>query len=122
MENCGGARVDWKAETSVTGLSGCDAVFPAETSWMSSVAAQRCGCAHCEVVAARQQSWLQQLVARIEICSDPSGVEPWHWWAAFRTQQACGETAVTASASGANVPTSANNSRNLAVKRCMISG
>jgi hypothetical protein len=35
-------------------------------------------------------------------------------------QQACGDAAVDANASGTNVPASANNSRNLAVKRCML--
>jgi len=45
--------------------------------------------------------------------------EPWHWWGALRRQQAWAGGVVTAIASGTNVPTIANNSRNLAVRRCM---
>jgi hypothetical protein len=54
---------------------------------------------------------------------DSSGFESadsWHWCAALRRQQACGGAAMACSATGRNVPAQANNSRSLAVSRCML--
>jgi len=77
-----------------------------------------CGNAHCEVVMARAPSCGQQLVSRNSRWPD-SAAAAWHW-CVFRRQQACGGVAVEASAIGAIVPTSANNSRNLAVECCTV--
>jgi len=116
-EACGGARVDWDAKRSVAGVLAGDSAMRRATKCAPADPNDVCGCAHWEVVTARQQSWLQQAVLRTERWS---ASEPWHWWGALRRQQAWGGAAVAANASGTKVPASANNSRNLAVQRCMV--
>ncbi|MGA7770140.1 MAG: hypothetical protein WCA27_28405 [Candidatus Sulfotelmatobacter sp.] len=116
MEKCGGARVDCDAKDSVAGVLTCDSTMQASIFREKIDSSDGCGCADWDVLTARQQSWLQHPLLRIARWSRS---EPWHWCAALRIQQACGGVEVAASASGTKVPTNANNSRNLAVSRCM---
>jgi hypothetical protein len=120
METWGGARVDCDAKTTEAGLRTCDPATSGSTLLATIAVGDGCGCADWRVVTARQQSWLQQPGLPTVRRSDSELAEPWHWWAALRTQQACEGVAVTASASGTKVPTSANNNKNLAVRRCMF--
>jgi hypothetical protein len=66
METCGGARVDWVAKRSLTGVAGRDSL--AWTSMLGTRAdfSDGCGCADCDVLTARQQSWPQQPVVPTE--------------------------------------------------------
>jgi len=111
--------VDCEADSSADGALRCDSAMRASTFWAENAVVPGSGCAHCDVVKARQQSWLQHLVARIAGCVDSATAESWQR-CAMRMQQAWGGAAVAASASGTNTPTSANNRRNLAVRRCMF--
>jgi hypothetical protein len=118
METCGGALVDCDEERSVGRMFTGNSTTRASIFWEMKGDSELCGFADRDVVTARQQSWLQQPVVRIarSLTSEP---EPWHWWGALRIQQAWEGVAAAASASGTKVPTIANNSRNLAVRRCM---
>jgi hypothetical protein len=122
LETRGGARVDWDAGRFAVGATERDAGTRAATFRAKTPEVWGCGCADREVVTVRQQSCSQQFVARRESCSDSVSLALWQWCAAVRRQQACPGAAAAASASGTKVPASPNNSRSLAVRRCIVSG
>lgn len=66
METCGGARVDWVANSSLTGVAGRDSLARRSMVGTKADFNDGCGCADCDVLTARQQSWLQQPVVRTE--------------------------------------------------------
>jgi hypothetical protein len=117
----GGARVECVAETLVSGGSAGDSGAAFSIVCAKAAAAGDCGLAHCGVVTARQQSWLQQPVVRAAIWVDSVAPESWQR-CALRIQQAWSCGAVAASATGTKFPASANNRSSLAIRRCMLSG
>src|SRR6202034_1888234 len=119
METCGGARGDCDARRSAAEASAWNSRIRALRCRVNTDANIGCGCAESDVLTARQPSCLQQDVSRTARWS-VAAKEPWHWWAAWRIQQACGGAAAAASPSGTKAPTMANNSKNLAVRRCML--
>jgi hypothetical protein len=109
IENCGGARLDWK-------LTGRFEIAAVKISLLRGTANNRYSrqagltWAHCETVIARQQSWLQQL----------AGALSWDSWVVcasngFRMQQACGAGVVIAKATGVKTLTSNRIKSSLAV-------
>lgn len=117
---CGGAREDGDAEKCAGGLLACGSARLPEAFSRKTAAERGCGLAHCDVVSAREQLRLQQQALRTVTPFDSAREEPWHW-CVLRMQQACAGAGVAATASGRKFPASVNNSRNLAVKRCMVS-
>src|ERR1700730_16474793 len=115
---CGGALVNCEEKRSVGRVFTGNSTTRASIFWETNGDSELCGITDRDAVTARQQSWLQQPVLRMERWS-ASEADPWHWWAALRKQQACTCGAATAIASGTKVPTIANKSRNLAVRRCI---
>ena len=63
METCGGARVDREENSFVMGESVRDSAKLASIICAVNDVAEGCACAHCDVVTARPQSWLQQPVS-----------------------------------------------------------
>ena len=116
----GGARLDGEVEKCADGAPWRDSATLPSILCANTVELQGCGVAHCDVVAARQQSWLQQPVLWTAERFDSAAARRWHW-CVLRMQQACAGAVVAASASGTRFPTSATSSRNLAVRRCMLS-
>lgn len=109
--------MDWESKSSAAGAWTRDLTRRDFTDSKEVDASDSRGYADWVVVTAWLKPWLQQLLLRM---ARSSGSEPWHWWADFLRQQACGGVAVTASDSGASVPTSANKSKSLAVRRSMF--
>ncbi|MGC1451778.1 MAG: hypothetical protein WA830_17245 [Candidatus Sulfotelmatobacter sp.] len=60
----------------MAGVSACDSMMRAATLLAQADASDGWGCADCEVVTARQQSWLQQPVLRMVVWSDSVVAEP----------------------------------------------
>ena len=68
------------------GVLGCDSATRASALWANAAVTPGCGFAHRDVVTARQQSWLQQLVlwkaswseAAADVAIDVAIEEPWH--------------------------------------------
>ena len=66
MEICGGARVDCEEKSFVAGESARDSARLVSTFCWNGAVTGGCVFAHCGVVTARQPSWWQQLVSRME--------------------------------------------------------
>src|SRR5271167_1241155 len=92
-QQAGGARVDGDGESLTAGVSGCNSATCASTFCAKIAVVRGWGCAHCAVVRARQQSWLQHPRARTEGCEESTNAESWQW-CAMRRQQARGGAAV----------------------------
>ena len=56
METCGGARVEWEAENVVMKIVGCVSIACVSIQLAAISVFAGNGCAHCEIVTARQQS------------------------------------------------------------------
>jgi hypothetical protein len=121
MKRRGGPRVDRAERMAEAGAFRCRSPSRIEMGRETTDAEAGCACAQRAVVTAPEQLWLQQLVSRT-VGSSLVPLESVQWCAPVRRQHACIGADVASSAIGRKVPTSANNSRNLAVRRCMRSG
>ena len=88
MERTGGARVDERANVFAEGEFEGESMIRAFTLGVNPDRAGGCGFAHCDIVTARPQSWLQQPMPRIASCSDSATADSWQGCADLRRQQA----------------------------------